>query len=358
MRFRRLLQFLPALLAALFLLAGANGTRPVLGPAPQMYLPVTCVPYTLVTDGQATFSFAAGGISQPLPPYAIVSACSLHVEGTGWAHLDVNLRSWDPTALAPDPTTVSLRTSTLDPSDLLYYTQNRMQLTAFSPPVITRAVTGVAEAPLPSTAIEATHPADFFGYPFVGYFDPASTEAGLPAANAVAPDGSHAPLAGAHPVIAQALCAGDASLQDLRLGQCVNRTDDTLVSRVFQIVQRFRVPAALIAVDRAGGRADPFAVVPECWHGRDPRRRGRRHAGDHASGPVRPGQLPVRHRRVAEVGRRRGLGSHAAAAAEPRLLPARGSQHGGAAGRARLRRELVDAHAHRHREPDLPVRHP
>ena len=233
---------LPTLVvAALLCLAAASPRSSRLGPAPPALMVGPCDSYAFVTGGDSTYAFGSGGgVSQPLAAGEVVLACSLHVQASGWSNLQVDLRSWDPTTLAPDPNTVALRTAFLDPSDLNYYTENRMHQTLPVPPAITRSMPGVAEAPRETSALEVTGA----GGSFLGYFDPAGVSS-EPAARAVAALGARPPLPGTHPVLAQGLCAGEASLQELRVAQSVSRTDDTLSWKDFQILQRFRVPAAV-----------------------------------------------------------------------------------------------------------------
>ena len=81
----------------------------------------------------------------------------------------------------------------------------------------------------------------FFPYPLNGFYDGSGSVA-MPAARAVAADGSYGLLPGAHPVLAHAICTGDADVQALRVMQSVRRADATIAGGTVEIAQRFRVP--------------------------------------------------------------------------------------------------------------------
>jgi hypothetical protein len=71
------------------------------------------------------------------------------------------------------------------------------------------------------------------------------TQAGpaeLPAAVQIQPGGSRAPLPGAHPVLAHAVCSGGDDLASLRIVQAVSRTDVKPFPPPKEFAQKFRVP--------------------------------------------------------------------------------------------------------------------
>jgi hypothetical protein len=74
-----------------------------------------------------------------------------------------------------------------------------------------------------------------------GYFNPDGPPE-LPVADQFAHDGTRSPLPGPHPVLAQAVCTGDADLAKLRLAQCVMRTDVKPFPAPREFAQQFRVP--------------------------------------------------------------------------------------------------------------------
>src|SRR5262249_9703004 len=145
-----------------------------------------------------------------------VAACSLHVAGTGWSYATVSVREWDPVSLAPDPTTLALRTQYEDPSTMSFYTLNSIPTMKLRPPVVTRSVADVAEPPRGTVAIAVgTYAATYFTYPFNGYFDGAGN-ASMPPGVVLDANGAPSALPGDHPVFAHAICNGDADLDQLR----------------------------------------------------------------------------------------------------------------------------------------------
>src|SRR5262249_34829354 len=150
-----------------------------------------------------------------------------HVQGSGWTLAQVDVREIDPVTLAPDPTAITLRSGTFNPSQMDYYHANTVPAVQFAAPVITRALPGVAEVPGSRIAI-TEHGLPFAGSGgVVGYF----AEDGnpdMPPGSLVAADGTTTPLAGAHPVFAHVLCAGSSDLDQLRVAQAVVRTNATL----------------------------------------------------------------------------------------------------------------------------------
>jgi hypothetical protein len=231
-------------LAVLALLA-LSAAAPAPGrsrPAPPAQAAATCDPFSQSGPGESIVAMHQdGGIRQPLPEGLAVAACSLRVHGTGWTSSNTKLIEWDPLALAPDASTIALRAAFCDPSDMNYYTTNTVPRQVFVPPVVVRSVSGVAEAPRTTVAMEILEPSSSFTYFLNGYYEPEGDPA-MPAAVMFGPAGSHGELTGSHPVAAYALCAGDADLDALRVTQCVRTTDALVPGPSAELVQRFRVP--------------------------------------------------------------------------------------------------------------------
>ena len=239
MNTRILARAIPGLLAvALLALVGATPAPPQFGyPS---YFPAPCDTFTQTSPGASTAMFGNGdGVIQPLLPMNTLAACSLHVEGTGWSYAMMTVREWDPLALAPDPTTVALRTTVLNPSGMDYYRANRVPWMRLSPPLVMRSVEGVAQPPLTTLSTEVR--ALSTGYEFAGYYDPEGDGA-LAEGGTIAAGGTHDPLTGGHPVLGHAVCEGDPDLQSLAVAQCVRQTETRIAPRPLELLQRFRVP--------------------------------------------------------------------------------------------------------------------
>jgi hypothetical protein len=197
-----------------------------------------------VGDGAVSQAFDQGAsVSQPLPAGIVVAACSLHVAGTGWTSSELRVKEWDPLTLAPDPAAIALRSGYFDPSRMNYYAVNSVPAVRFVPPIVTRSVSGVAEPPRQNLAIEVKSSASVFPYGLDAFFN-SNGNPNMPPAALTASDGSQAPLPGAHPVIAHAICNGDADLDALRVAQSVRRADAPLAAGTVEIAQRFRLPEA------------------------------------------------------------------------------------------------------------------
>ena len=234
---RRLSRLLPAVtVAALLALAAAAPQAPQMPAPPPSAAP--CTDYSHTGGGDSVFSYTNGdGFAQPLPAGFTVVGCSLSVHATYYTSVITSAREWDPTTLAPDPTTVALRTETLYPSAFIY---GRLPWLPFVPPIITRSLLGVAEPPRATVAVQVTSPSPSYFVSGVVLYDPEGS-ADMPAAAVVAAGGSHSTLQGSHPVVAHALCSGDDDLQSLRVAQSVRRTNVALDATTDEIVQVFRV---------------------------------------------------------------------------------------------------------------------
>ena len=178
-----------------------------------------------------------GGLAQPLGAEGNYEACSLTVSPNYEAHLRLDVLAWDANALAPDPTTVALRSLTFDISSNASW-ESKIG-TGFGSTIVTQAVPGVADPPRSTTALEL-HLS--YGGASVGS-DMNSPSSG-PTALAVSPDGSYQPLPGAHPMLSHFVCGGDASTQALRVIQCVMTADELNPGSGIELAQKFRVPVA------------------------------------------------------------------------------------------------------------------
>ena len=150
------------------------------------------------------------------------------------------LREWDPTTGAGSDAIV-LRSAFIDLSRIVF-ADGGIPRVAFVPPVVTGSVPGVAEPPKAQVAVQLLGlGSSRFSNPLTAYFTPdGPTE--LPAAVRINADSSRTPLPGPHPVLAHAICAGDADLASLRVVQSVARTDVKPHTMPKEFMQRFRVP--------------------------------------------------------------------------------------------------------------------
>jgi hypothetical protein len=238
---RRLIRIVPALVVVAILCISA--TTPTPGTVPPNYFPAPCVDYSEVSGGANSASFTLGdGTVQPLSPMNTMSACSLRVEGTGWSYPIAFVREWDPVTLAPDPSTIALRTMALNPSLMNYYYSNTVPWMQFSPPIVAASVANVADVPRTTLSMQVNSDSPgFLNYPLLGFYEPEG-DAESPVAQMVAAGGAHQPLSGSHPVLAHAVCPGSEDVQSLKVGQAVIRTDTPLLAHPPEVLQSFRVP--------------------------------------------------------------------------------------------------------------------
>lgn len=200
-----------------------------------------CTLTSVMTGGADLFAANGDGfVEQPLVNVGNFTACSLGVEAPVWTYGQMRFVQWDPTTLAPDPTTVALRTRDFSPSDLLYY--NNRARADFPTAIVTRTIPRVAEPPGPHVAMQFLRDDPFSNGPLVRY-QPNGTTA-YPPAQQVRPAGTRVPLPGPHPVASIGLCTGGPETQELRVVQSVMRTDVLTDTSAFEFAQRFRVPAA------------------------------------------------------------------------------------------------------------------
>lgn len=237
------LRTLPALVVLALFALGAQAPRAAREQAaPTMPLPyfVACEQLAEASSGDSLYDFATGSsLVQPFDGSIPMAACSLSVSAVGWSNMRLSLQDWDPVTLLPEPHAIALRIVDLNPSALQYYTVNRAPRVAISPPLITRSVTGVADPPPTTVAMQMIGTSSFGGF-FRGHFA-LDGPANLPPARYV--DASLSlPLPGPHPVIAHSICTspGDAGLA--RITQAVTHAD-VLLPKTDEWLQYFRVPS-------------------------------------------------------------------------------------------------------------------
>jgi hypothetical protein len=243
MRTRGISRFLPALLvAALLCLAAAAPQAPQM-PAPNPQA-APCSTFTFAGGGGNALVIGHGGaIRQPLPAGISMAACSLGVTTSYyWGGGMATVSEWDPVALAPDPQTVALRTFSVSPS-AFQYNADVMPWLQFVPPLITRALDGVAEPPRITTAIELREDTYTAANDLTASYDPDGAPV-MPGALNV-PGGPTGAFEGPHPVVAHEICGGDDDVASLRIAQSVRRTDTPILDRPDELAQRFNVPEAV-----------------------------------------------------------------------------------------------------------------
>jgi len=144
----------------------------------------------------------------------------------------------DASGLAPDPTTVALRTRAFTSSSLVY---GRTRAN-FSPPVVIEALPHVADVVDGNVAMDwrVTDPYNGQNVRYDG-----GAAGSLPPALYYPPGGTRAPIPGASPALNLHVCDGGAEHADLRVAQAVMRTDELLPANRMAWAQRFRVPEAV-----------------------------------------------------------------------------------------------------------------
>jgi hypothetical protein len=176
------------------------------------------------------------GVTQPLGIIANVAACSLSL-GLPWdASGSLRVVQWDPLGLAPDPTTVALRTLAFSASAL---TNNHVGV-SFSQPVVVRSVDHVADPPGSTVALDFQMDPASWDWENALYDGNAAAE--VPAGFQYGSNGVRIPLPGSHPGVGHVICGGDASVQALEVVQSVMRANALLDTANEEVIQRFRVP--------------------------------------------------------------------------------------------------------------------
>lgn len=186
------------------------------------------------TDAARTIP-AYTGVLQPFDGTSPVASCSLAVATGYYSGAWLDVVAWDPLALAPDLSTISLRTRNYDASEMLYNHARAV----YAPPVVTRPVPGVAE---PGPAMLAINYVVLYSYNTQDVRYWTDGPAGMPAAYSYTGT-TLTPLAGPHPVLAATFCPGDGT-ENLRVLQSVTKTTTLLGFEAYEYLQRFRVPMA------------------------------------------------------------------------------------------------------------------
>ena len=197
-----------------------------------------CAPQLASVSGESLIVMPrTDRLVQRLPAAGNVAACSLAVQSFTYSWPVVEVVQWDPQSLQPDPTTVALRTRRSNPSQ---YTWFRLDHT-FSPPVVTLATPGVADARSAPPALVLAHNSYYNSNPlWLRMQSDASPE--VPVGLLSAAGGAYAPLPGPHAALAHTVCVGSTPVADYRIVQAVMTTDSALAPSSDEFAQRFRVP--------------------------------------------------------------------------------------------------------------------
>lgn len=176
-------------------------------------------------------------VVQPLGDIGNVARCSLAVIPSGYIGARCELVGWNPATLAPDPTTLALRTFGFAVTDRVY----PVYRWDVFPQVITRALPQVAEPPAATTALT---------FRLVGlngtmtFVYDANGDPVVPVTYRVPVGGPAAPLGSPHAVTTHTFCGGDEFLQSLYVVQSVMTTSTTMPSSSVEFIQKFRLPVA------------------------------------------------------------------------------------------------------------------
>jgi len=234
LRFRRIATLV--LGGGVFALLALAATGAAIRPAALALEPPDCATLEPIAPAGTTVWVApSAGVSQPLDPGTRIAACSLGLATITYTSARLSVYHWDPQALAPDPTTIALRTREFTPSSLVY---GRTRAN-FWPPVVTAAVAQVADAPQGPIAFD-WRVTDPFNGQNVRYEATASPS--LPVAYLYGSSGTRVPIGGDHPGLNLMTCDGGAPYGNVRVAQAVMRTDRLDTYPVYAFAQRFRVP--------------------------------------------------------------------------------------------------------------------
>ena len=174
----------------------------------------------LLSGGGIGSSFtlqAYDGVTQPMMLSANAAACSLTLDPPGYCFGRVEIIQWDPLTLAPDPTTIALRSRAFDPSQL----QINHVRADFLPAVVTKLVPHLADPPKASLALNYT--ANHISNTQTVRYN-AKGPASAPTAYSFGPSGVRTPLPGPHPVLSHLICGGSLEIQNLFVTQSVMTT--------------------------------------------------------------------------------------------------------------------------------------
>ena len=244
MKFRK--QVLPAAVVLVLLaLALVARNSPVNARSTPEEIQLSYPNCTDVTNGgigdTTTFSLAPGeGIVQPLGSPPNMATAILAMPPVSYSAVRVDISYWDPATLTPPAGQLALRSYSFPATTYAPFTDaSRID---FYPPLITRALPNVAEAP-PAEVVAQWRvvPGTWNGRTVALVADDGTA---TPSARFLHADGTQTPVAGPHPVFAYQLCGGDAALQNVRVVQSVMSTDVALDRNSYEYVQKFRVPVA------------------------------------------------------------------------------------------------------------------
>ena len=227
-------------------LAGSLLAIAFLVPAPRASVRSTAAPSAMVyprcdlviQQGGSNGTFLAApnsGLTQPLNFVGNAAACSLTIDYSYYDYGQLNFVQWDPLTLAPDPTTVALRTRAFNASEMQY---NHMRAD-FYPPVVIRRISHLADPPSANTAMD-WRVLNYSNAQTIHY-EPDGAPA-TPVALQYSNSGPRTPLPGGHPVLSHAICGGDDRLQGLYVVQSVMTTNALSDTSGYELIQRFRVP--------------------------------------------------------------------------------------------------------------------
>ena len=233
--------------------------------APAATYPNCGVPLQQQGGGTAFVLDPLAGVTQPFNVVGNVSACSLSVQKTIYGYGEMDLYQWDPIALAPDPTTVALRTAGFDASSL-QYSSNSFRAD-FRPPVVLRALTGLADPPAPENAMDFSIIYSYSGSRNI-YYEPDGSSS-IPFALEYSSGLPRSPLPGNHPVLAHLVCGGDANLQGMYVVQSVMTCSALSDTGAYEMIQRFRVPVSTklhwielaFGINSVSGFGDPGVIA-------------------------------------------------------------------------------------------------
>ncbi len=201
--------------------------------------PGPCQSYLQKGAAVTTVGVPAGAaLAQPILATTSFATCSLTVDKTFYQYgmFGADVVAWDPTTLAPDPTTVALRSTGMSLSGYLY-SSIKVDIV---PPIVASSLSGVADPTRATMALDFMHSSSTM---VPVWYDP-SGAADVPVAYLKpAGGGGYAPLAGTHPVTSHTVCGANTFLQSLAVTQAVSTTNvacDTATT--YELAQRFRVP--------------------------------------------------------------------------------------------------------------------
>ncbi len=232
-----ILRALPSLAAlgllAFALLGATDPNAPRAVPDAMVY--PNCSIVVQSAPAEPALSLPPGGVVvQPLGTTFAIAACSLAVLVPPIRASEfLSVVSWDPVALAPDPTTAALRNETFFLSISVTLPLRRFD---FVPPVVLAHAPGVAEAPRNEAAIR--YESALNGSIQTVYWN-RTFAAALPHGLHADAGQALAPLAGP---LAHVVCGGDDPLQKLMVTQSVVRLDSLFFGNASVMAQRFRVP--------------------------------------------------------------------------------------------------------------------